>query len=661
MFTTLGLFKDIPCPEGATCSLMKCIFSHKPIDPSSSTYSPSQQVQTPTSGEEGALSTPSERLSTPIPTESPKRPPKPQPQPSHSLKGQPAGQDASSPSSSSPVTKKLKPTTGAPKPQTLTTAISPPPLQKAVSPAPAKRAVPAAAKPGTRLPPRAAPKESLNPRMLAKPPSTHAVRTSILKKLHGAMSALNEKISKEKEGSGYSLALSPGELITMALDEEEKAAKANASVYANVIKLRIVRLTKMSKEDWATEVKTHLNERYYKLAPIQTGEQKPKALVTGLSVEEEIAIVRKLITPLEGLEDHGYVTKAPTAQDVEKARKGVIESQGWEKCERCGGRFQVFPGRREDGSLTTGGSCTHHPGKPLYPPRKRTDQIVGSREAYFSCCNEPLGASSGCTKGETHVFKVSEAKRLASVLQFETTPEQPGEEDLPPVCFDCEMGYTTLGLELIRLTAVSWPQGKVLLDVLVRPIGEVLDLNSRFSGVYPEHYIKAVPYGSSASSTSTSQIEEGEIPPAPLQVVESPAAARSLLFKLLKPDTPLIGHAIDNDLNACRIIHPTIIDTVILFPAGGGLPNRLALRTLVRRHLEREIQTGGSRGHDSKEDAVATGDLVRVKAAETWKLLKSKGWVLQEGTLVAPPGAAEDDIADWKLGIGAGQKRKTST
>lgn len=461
--------------------------------------------------------------------------------------------------------------------------------------------------------------------MLTKAPASHGVRLSILTKLHGAMAAQNARMAQDKTDRNQYLVLTPNELVTMALDEEEKAAKDNSNVYSNVIKLRIVRLSKMSKEDWANEVKTQLNARYYKIEPSHDGPPQSKALTTGLSAKEEIALASKLVTPLEGLEQYGYVTRAPTQQEIDGAVKGVELSKGWEQCCRCGGRFQVWPGRREDGALTSGGPCTHHPGKPMYPPRTQTEHITGPKEAYYPCCNEGLSVSAGCTKGDTHVFKVSETKRLASVLQFEKTPAQSGQPCRQPVSFDCEMGYTALGMELIRLTAVSWPDGHVLVDVLVRPMGEVLDLNSRFSGVFPEHYANAITHASDESESESS-----------LQVVDSPAAARDLLFQYLHPDTPLIGHAIDNDLNACRIIHPTVIDTVLLYPAPrGGLPNRMSLRTLARRHLDRDIQTGGERGHNSKEDAVATGDLVRLKAAETWRELKSKGWKITDG--LVPP------------------------
>lgn len=476
------------------------------------------------------------------------------------------------------------------------------------------------------------------------------------------MTKLNAKLADSKDEANRCFVLNKDELVTMALDEEEKVARENFSVYSNIIKLRIVKLMKLALEDWVNEVKAHLNTRYYKIKPQLSSESAsvPTSIDTGLSVKEEIAVAALLITPLDGLEEHGYVTKAPTEAAIETARQGVLDSKGWEKCERCGGRFQVFPGRREDGALTSGGQCTYHPSRPFHPPRKRTDNVTGSSETYFPCCSETVGASAGCTKASTHVFKVSETKRLASVLQFKTTPTQPEKGKLDPVSFDCEMGYTTLGLELIRLTAVSWPEGRELLDVLVKPVGEILDLNSRFSGVFPEHFASAVPYDPSTSSSALASDQRGK--PKSMQIVQSPAAARELLLNLLQPETPLIAHAIDNDLNACRIIHPTVIDTVILYPnPAGGLPLRVSLKALARRFLERDIQTGGDQGHDSKEDSIATGDLVRVKVRELWKRLKAKGWTFENDELVPPTGSDTLNIHKLAMSLSpsAGHKRKS--
>ncbi|KAJ5130409.1 Exonuclease [Penicillium bovifimosum] len=513
----------------------------------------------------------------------------------------------------------------------------------------------------TQLPPRNAPKETLNPRMLANAPATHQSRTAILVKLHAAMASLNERLSKDEDSANKCFVLTADEVITMALDEEEKFAKQNASVYVNVIKLRIVKVTKMGIDEWVKEVTSHLNARYYKLNPIQ----KPQPLVqpipvdTGLAPAQEVAVASLLVTSLVNLEEHGYVTKPATDAEIETAKQGLEQAKGWEQCCRCKQRFQVFPGRREDGALTSGGPCIHHPGRPVHPQRKKTDRVTGPSHPYFSCCSEALDKSSGCTKAESHVFRVSEAKRLASILQFKTTPAQPEKGPMPPVAFDCEMGYTTLGMELIRLTAVSWPEGHDLLDILVRPMGEVLDLNTRYSGITAEHYASAKPHGTPMPATSSSSSnEEGKVN-LPLQLVQSPAEARDLLLNLLQPETLLIGHSIENDLNVCRIIHPTVIDTALLYPHPKGLPVRWGLKSLALKYLGREIQTG-SNGHDSREDSITTGDLLRVKVGSRWNNLEELGYSFHEDKLIDPEGKeATTPPASWTTVPDPGQKRKS--
>ena len=197
-----------------------------------------------------------------------------------------------------------------------------------------------------------------------------------------------------------------------------------------------------------------------------------------------------------------------------------------------------------------------------------------------------------------------------------------------------------MGLELIRLTATSWPKGDLIIDVLVRPIGEILDLNSRYSGVWPKDFADALPYESGAFKDLKS-IKDVKEEHAALRMVSSPAAARALLFDHLTPETPLIGHALDNDLNTTRIIHPSLVDTVLIYPHPKGLPIRFGLKALMKKHLDRDIQMGGAAGHDSKEDAQAAGDLVRLKVAERWKSMKRDGWTIRAGEFFPPlPGVS---------------------
>jgi hypothetical protein len=463
--------------------------------------------------------------------------------------------------------------------------------------------------------------EALNPRMLNKSPATYAVRYKLLKMIHDSMVRLNEEIMQdEDEALRKEFGLTKQGLISKALDEEERAAKSNAAVYANVLKLRIVALKKMKVDAWKEERIKELPK------PKETNVAlKPVEIDTGLATSDEISMLDGFITPQDGLHKHGYVVEPPTADEIDQARKGVESAQGWEICDRCETRFRVFPGRREDGALTSGGQCTHHWGRKRYP--ERLPGKNNAREMHWTCCQRDIG-SPGCSIAEHHVFKVTEAKRLALLLPFERTPRAgPGVSE-KAVCFDCEMGYTTQGLELIRLTVVNWSDGHELLDVLVRPIGEILDLNSRFSGVWPKEYTEAVPY---VADNAADKHPEGR-----LGIVDSPTTARKLLFSLIDTTTVLIGHAIENDLNAVRIVHPNIIDTVMLYPHPRGLPLRLGLKMLVQKHLGRDIQTGGTQGHDSKEDAVAAGDLVKLQVAKKWNSMQSDGWSVVGGRMVKP-------------------------
>ncbi|KAG9234211.1 RNA exonuclease-like protein Rex3 [Amylocarpus encephaloides] len=469
--------------------------------------------------------------------------------------------------------------------------------------------------------------ESLNPRNLkSNAPARHNIRLRLLQMLHEQLKRLNSELLEDANDAEEKLVLSDQALITMALDIEEESA-GQRSIYSNIVKNKIFTYKRMTVKEWKEErekvvAKSEaLESKPILTTPVQKPEGPPTPVETDLTTSEEIAFLPYLCADLDVLSRNGYVTTVPTDEEIEKARKGIESSKGWELCDRCQSRFQVFPGRRrEDGALASGGSCTYHYGRFYWADRDVMDP-TSKREKKYRCCGQVVGESPGCTKADCHVFKISEVKRLAAVLNFEWTPENPSKDTSSPVCIDGEMGYTVHGLELIRLTATSWPSGDTLFDVLVKPIGEILDLNSRYSGVQPKDMIDAPPWSS--------------IPPSKqkLQLISSPAAARSLLFSHLSPNTPVIGHGLENDLNAVRFIHPKIIDTALLFPHKSGLPYRNSLKYLMHRFLNREIQVVvvGKEGHDSQEDANAAGMLVRWKVGSKWREMKGKGWVLENG------------------------------
>ncbi|KAL8790048.1 MAG: hypothetical protein Q9195_006550 [Heterodermia aff. obscurata] len=611
MFSSLGLFKQVDCPESSHCLLPSCIFSHH----RASTGSESHVDLDSTPDVDQASDGPRKRRK----VSGPKYP----------IDGvqtaQPNITQTKSPLQSPPVAKGKVENSYSPTATAVgaaTRPVSPPPLRgfkgglgfeasKGASDSSKQKVIAPQQSASPQPPSRSTPAEALNPRMITNPPASHTTRLRLITMMHAEMARLNELVKTNSDTSKTTLKLTPQELIRMALDEEEKAAKKNPAVYANVLKLRIVALKRMAVSTWKEERLRTIEARLAKATPPKPVEQK--TLDTGLTPDEEIAVLPKLLANQDGLAKHGYVTSQLSEAQIKVARDGVESSNNWESCDRCHTLFQVFPGRRaEDGALTTGGSCVHHPSRARRPaPKDKADKT--DRESVYLCCNEVVGRSAGCTTAATHVFKVAEAKRLALILAFEETP---GNEALDvrntAVCFDCEMGYTTHGMELIRLTATSWPSGSVLLDTLVRPLGEVLDLNSRYSGVWPADYASALPFDSASSSTAANRDQKS------LPIVSSPAEARSLLFNFISPTTPLIGHALENDLNATRIIHPCIIDTCLLYPHVRGLPMRHGLKYLMKKYLDKDIQVNSEgKGHDSAEDARSAGELVRVKIKET--------------------------------------------
>jgi RNA exonuclease 1 len=470
---------------------------------------------------------------------------------------------------------------------------------------------------------------ALLPRKLAKDPVPFTKRLSLLRTLHTYMKPLNDKIAKATRPDIRALHLTSNQLIRAAVDEEEQRALSNPPVYENLLKHRLVQLKSMTPEAWVKERR----EAAAKASGDAPKKPQLTRIDTGLTSKEELVFLSMLICPQEGLDKHGYVTELPSEKDLNEMRLALSLAGGWEGCCRCSTRFQVFPERREeDGALTTGGPCKHHFGKRNPPPKTKN---LAPAPTTFSCCNEPVG-SPGCAKHDTHVFKTSNPVRLSLVMPFIETPPNPLASKHTAVCFDCEMGYTTYGFELMRLTVVSWPSHKPLVDVLVRPLGHVLDVNTRFSGITAEQLLHAKPYDPENPKPNRNN----------LRIVESPYEARKLFLSHVSRETPVLGHALENDLNTIRLIHPTIVDTVLLYPTQKGLPFRHGLRNLAKWHLGEDIQQGGAAGHDSFEDARTTGELVRFKIKEKWKTMKHEGWQITEDSVLppmpsgAPPSAA---------------------
>ena len=130
---------------------------------------------------------------------------------------------------------------------------------------------------------------------------------------------------------------------------------------------------------------------------------------------------------------------------------------------------------------------------------------------------------------------------------------------------DCEMSYTTYGLELTCITVVDTDL-QVVYDTFVRPDNEIVDYNTRFSGVTE----------ADLADTSISLRD-----------------VQAVLLSMFSSDTVLIGHNLESDLLALKVIHSTVVDTSVLFPHCLGLPYKRSLRNLMADYLRQIIQDNG--------------------------------------------------------------------
>lgn len=287
--------------------------------------------------------------------------------------------------------------------------------------------------------------------------------------------------------------------------------------------------------------------------------------------------IQKWILTEEQLQENGFPRPHPSrdkgraiiyGQNKQIPPKGFLRT-----CCRCKKDYTIdkkgFPCRKEE--------CIYHP--------NRKYRVRG--EVKYQCCSQD-STSDGCCIAPCHVYEYVDFENLKGYVK--TLPPEREMDDYGVYSLDCEMCYTTHGLDLTRVTVIN-SNCKVVYETLIKPLHPIIDYNTRYSGITEEQM----------ADVNTTLLE-----------------VQATMLAMFNSKTILIGHSLESDFKALKLIHDTVIDTSVLFPHKMGPPFKRALRNLSSEHLKKIIQNSVD-GHDSAEDATVCMELIHYKLREDLK------------------------------------------
>lgn len=278
------------------------------------------------------------------------------------------------------------------------------------------------------------------------------------------------------------------------------------------------------------------------------------------------SIIQKYKPNYATIKDSGFPIATPDSSEIKRFPCPAFDCSNdpaKQKCKRCKKPVSLL---EEEWWLDEAG-CSYHPGRRTF--------LGGPDNGLYSCC-KGVSEEDGCTRNSHHVCEF----RPVDGQQFLRARHN---RHVGPNVFalDCEMVYTTVGMEVVRVSMVS-AYGTTVYDSLVRPENPVLDYNTAYSGVKEEDLDDI--------TTTLSDVQES-------------------LLKVLDAKSILIGHGLENDLLGLHLCHSNVVDTSLVFEHERGFPFRHSLKNLAQKYLETSIHSGET-GHDSVEDAKASLALV---------------------------------------------------
>ena len=430
------------------------------------------------------------------------------------------------------------------------------------------------------------------------------------------------------------LELDPSEAKDNALQDEKRCLERSRSkrpLYVNAVVKCVQNLRSDVKEKEKEKMKslaanrpapalvTHLQVLAGKKGTIGTWSiEKPMKLKSDLKTDKDIPdhefyqLLLRYVLSMEQLKEsgfpiadgvHGEVTIEDTNRFFEAA-KGVNlqpKDPSRRRCDRCHKIYEVDDKGHQVMKDEYGSDvkpCNFHWGRKTRTKGSRAHPGI---TVYLCCQGDSM--SSGCSfnpKHFTDMISATEGTRRTGYVEtmpIESTQASPNDINYYPGIYalDCEMCSTTMGNELTRVTVINL-RGQTVYESMVLPANEIIDYNTRFSGITSDDLIGV-----------TTKLRD----------------VQAVLLSKFSNETILIGHSLESDLKALKIAHKKVVDTCVVFPHKMGPPYKMSLRQLSLEYLKRIIQESVD-GHDSAEDALAALDLMKYQVMEDYKKLNQK-------------------------------------
>ena len=218
------------------------------------------------------------------------------------------------------------------------------------------------------------------------------------------------------------------------------------------------------------------------------------------------------------------------------------------------------------------------------------DEKFDLKAEIWTCCKKRGLRAPGCSMKTYNAHIHADNIKHGVFFEYRDGGEHPvgfvrteanKGKPLNTVALACEMIYTTGGHEVARVTLVGTDL-ETLEDTYVKPTNKIVDLNTQFSN-----------------------IKQPDIDNAR----ETLSSVQKLLKQHIHSETIVVGHSLECDLKALRMIHQKVVDTAVESTEESEDGNKVGQKAMCQKHLGKEMQTGPD-GHCSLEDAKASMELI---------------------------------------------------